>query len=191
MLIRLSAPRGQVATIEQIRAAVRATGMTDDDALLEGLLGGETQRYEDFTGRTMLPVTMEARFPVSARTLRLPVTPIRAITEIVCVDANGAEQLVSQAGATILDGFEDWTVILPGEITLPDTGPQILPLRVRFEAGYASSDEDGESGVPTNARQEVVDRVNILMMMQWRYDRDEALPDERMRAFMGNRRIFR
>lgn len=192
MLIRTSVPTGEVATIDQLRAEVRAQDMTDDDALLADILAAQTRRYEDFTGRTMLPVAMEARFDGGCGILRLPACPIRDITGIVCLDADGNEVALTDSDQwVILDGDADWTVLMMTDAGLPDSGDQLQPLRVRFIAGHLNSEEAGESGHPARLAPDPADRRHILAMVRWAYDKDEQMPEDLMRKAMGHRRVIR
>jgi uncharacterized phiE125 gp8 family phage protein len=91
MLIRLSTPSGLAAQLEDVKEDLRV-GHDDDDAKIERLIRQETDRYQDFTGRVLLPTDYEWRTDSWREPICLPVYPIREVTEVVYLDGNEAEQ---------------------------------------------------------------------------------------------------
>lgn len=189
MLTRLSAPNGLAIPLEELKQHL-LVNFDDDDDRLENLTRSETRRYEDFTGRIMLPTDFEAGFASWCEPLLIDAAPIRVVTEVVYLDESNVEQALD-AG--------DWystTTESGAEIRFTDTfdspglSDRPYPVTVRFSAGY---DEDGASGSGDDPELDPVenDQRNIMLMVMTIYEWNEAITDETMRHRFGNRRIFR
>lgn len=189
MLIRLSNPSGLAVTLAEVKAALRVSS-DDDDALLQSLVQAETLRYEDFTGRVMLPAEFEYRFDSWRVPLTVPVVPLREVTALAYLDEEGVETLVASSHWYVVKRDDGFDVYLTNGFEVPALSDQPQSVRVRFEAGY---DEPGVSGSGDDPELAPVaqDQINIIRMVQRIYDRDELMPDEEMIRTMGNRRIFR
>jgi phage conserved hypothetical protein, phiE125 gp8 family len=189
MLIRLSNPSGLAVTLAEVKAALRVSS-DDDDALLQSLIQAETLRYEDFTGRVMLPTDFEYRFDIWRIPLQVPVVPLREVAELSYLDEDGAETLVAPSHWYVVKRDDGFDVYLTNGFEVPALSDQPQSVRVRFLAGH---DEPGVSGSGDDPELAPVaqDQINIIRMVQRIYDRDELMPDEEMIRTMGNRRIFR
>lgn len=189
MLIRLSTPAGLAVPLADVKLALRVDH-TDDDNVLERLIQQETRRYEDFTGRILLPTEFEWRTDHWLDPLIVSVAPLREVTEVAYLDDAHAEQVVAGAdwySVKTDDGAEVW---FNDGFSSPSLSSRAQPVRIRFTAGY---DEDGASGSGDDPELAPVDQDQgvITMMVGWLYDRDEAMSDELLRRMAGNRRIFR
>src|SRR5690606_23494984 len=154
------------------------------------LIQAETLRYEDFTGRLMLPGEFEYRFEHWSDPLCIPAVPVRSVADVVYLDESHVEQALDPGDwyeVVTDDGFEIWFTDAFESPTLSD---RQYPVRVRFTAGY---DEPGASGSGDDPELAPVaqDQINIIRMVQSIYDLDELMPDMDMIRTMGNRRIFR
>lgn len=185
MLIRLSTPEGLAAPLEDVKEALRVL-TDDDDQLLTRLIRQETTRYEDFTGRIMLPTELEWRTSGWYYPRILPTWPIREITEVAYLDADHVEQVLNASEWYRADTDEGVEVGYSGAFSSPSLSDRPYPVRVRFIAGY---DEPGTSGAEIESDPQ--DQGVITAMVGWLYDRGEAMSDDLLRRMAGNRRIFR
>ena len=110
-----------------------------------GLIRTASGLCEAFINQVVLSRSFECDLPASGSWERLPVTPVRSITDIASVDANGLTMpLASDAYRVDIDFAGDgWVRLAQG------TGGRI---RVSGTAGMA----DGENGVPEPIRQGVL-----------------------------------
>lgn len=185
MLIRLSTPEGLAAPLEDVKEALRVL-TSDDDALLERLIRQETTRYEDFSGRIMLPTELEWRAEIWAEPICIPAFPIRDVTEVVYLDEDHAEQALDPGDWYQAETAEGAEIRFTDAFASPSLSDRPWPVRVRFEAGY---DEPGTSGATFEPVPQ--DQGVITAMVGWLYDRDEPMSDDLLRRMAGNRRIFR
>jgi uncharacterized phiE125 gp8 family phage protein len=189
MLIRLSTPGGLAAPLDDVKQALRVmTG--DDDQLLKRLIRQETTRYEDFTGRIMVPTELEWRAESWREPVCVPVAPIRTVTAIAYIDDAYAEQTLDLADWYQVETSSGIEVRFTDAFSSPSLSDRPYPVRVRFEAGY---DEPGVSGSGDDPELAPVqqDQGVITAMVGWLYDRDEAMSDDLLRRMAGNRKIFR
>lgn len=190
-LIRLSDPTGLAVSLEDMKAALRIDS-SDDDTLLTSLIKQETRRYEDYTGRLMLPISAEYQTDCWGWGGRLviPYGPVRSVTSVSYLDTDHVEQtLPSSEWFTVSkeDGEEIWWT---DTFSAPSISDRPLAVRVLLNLGY---DEPGVSGSGDDPElfPVVQDQGVITAMVQWRFDRDEAMPDDLLRRMAHNRRIYR
>lgn len=185
MLIRLSTPEGLAAPLEDVKGALRVL-TNDDDQLLTRLIRQETTRYEDFTGRIMLPTDLEWRADSWREPICVPVFPIRDVTAVVYMDDAHAEQTLDPGDWYQVETDSGIELRFTDAFSSPSLSDRPYPVRVLFSAGY---DEPGTSGAEIES--EPQDQGVITAMVGWLYDRDEAMSDDLLRRMAGNRRIFR
>lgn len=139
-----------IVAMSEAQAYVRIeTG--EEEALLAGLIRTASGLCEAFINQVVLSRAFEFDLPASGRWERLPVTPVRSITEVASVDAGGV--------ATPL-GVDAYTVDIDfagdGWVRLAQGGAGRV--RVSGTAGIA----DSENGVPEPIRQGVLRLVAHL-----------------------------
>lgn len=189
MLIRLNQPQGLAVDLDELKARLRID-TADDDSTLEKAIRSETRRYEDFTGRVLLPTSFEWQSEAWNDPICIPVAPVREVISVAYLDEAHAEQSLDPAdwyAVTTELGVEIW---FNDGFVSPALSSRRLPVRIRLSAG---ADEPGTSGSgddPELAADEN-DQRNIMLMVHRLYDRDVAMPDEDLRRYFGNRRIFR
>lgn len=189
MLIRLENPTGTIVGIDELRDALRAPAGTDDDATLLSLLKAQTRRYEDFTGRLLLPVRLEARLPGWTWPLCLPAVPIRAVEEVAYLDTDDAEQVLDPGLWFTVPRATGWEVHFVEDADLPALGRRPDPVRIRFEAGHDDPAVFGSGSA--ELQPDPADRVHVLMLVRRIYDEDAEMEETEMRARMGHRRVLR
>lgn len=189
MLIRLSNPSGLAVPLDQLKLALRVD-TDDDDTRLATLIRAETMRYEDFTGRLMLPIDCDYQFERWTDPLCIPVTPIRFVVSVAYLNASNIETTLDAGDWYEVTSDEGVEIRFTDAFDSPPLSDREYPVRVTFQAGY---DEEGVSGSGDDPELAPVkqDQVNITRMVQRIYDLDEVMKDDEMRWAMGNRRIFR
>jgi len=140
-----------IVTMSEAQAYVRIeTG--EEEAVLAGLIRSASALCEAFLGQVVIARAFTLELPVSGKWERLLTAPVKSITGIEAVNADGAAaMLTSDAFAIDLDSSGDgWVRVLsPGEAR-----------RVRV-SGTAGLAED-ENGVPEPIRQGVLRLVAHL-----------------------------
>lgn len=188
MLFRLTNPTGLAVPLAMAKSALRVD-TDDDDLRLESLIRAETTRYENFTGRILVPVELEYRLNEWRSPVHVPIAPLREVTGIAYLDEDDVEQVIAGDWYEVRldDGFEVW---FPDGYSFPSLSRRPQPVRIRFEAGYDDPGASGSGDDPELAPVEL-DQINIIRMVQRIYDHDELMPDIEMIQTMGSRRIFR
>jgi|GEM_PF-3585756 uncharacterized phiE125 gp8 family phage protein len=189
MLIRLSTPDGLAVPLEDVKADLRVD-FADDDDMLTRDIRSETRRYEDYTGRMMLPADLEYRSERWDDPICIPASPVREVVSVLYLDATHAEQTVDAADWYIRqtdDGAEVWFNDSFGSPTL---STRQFPVRVRFSAGYDDPSTSGSGDDPELAPN-ANDQRNITAMVRAIYDGGEPVKEKALREIASNRRIFR
>lgn len=133
------------APLAELKAYLKVT-LADDDALLDDLLRAATDMAERFTGQIMIDRGVGELMPITGGWQRLSVRPVRALTAVAGVPAEGSEYaLPVEAYALDIDRNGDgWIrVSRPGGATR---------VRVTYRAGVAADD----TGVPEAIRHGVI-----------------------------------
>jgi uncharacterized phiE125 gp8 family phage protein len=132
-----------IITMSEAQAFVRIeTG--EEEALLAGLIRTASALCEAFINQVAVARDFELDVPASSAWVRLPVTPVRAITNVAIVDAAGATPIPSDQYAADIDFNGDgWVRMLSGDATR---------LRVAGRAGMGES----QNGIPEPIRQGVL-----------------------------------
>ena len=140
-----------IVTMSEAQAYVRIeTG--EEEALLAGLIRTASGLCEAFINQVVIARDFEIDLPASGAWERLPITPVRAISDAAAVDGSGtATPLASGSYAIDIDFAGDGWV----RLTQPASGSRV---RVSVRAGMA----DEENGVPEPIRQGVLRLVAHL-----------------------------
>lgn len=132
-----------IITMSEAQAFVRIeTG--EEEALLAGLIRTASGLCEAFINQVAVARDFELDVPATGSWVRLPVTPVRAITAVSIVDG----------GETIAAGPESYSTDIDfnGDGWVRLTSGDAVRLRVTGRAGMAES----ENGIPEPIRQGVL-----------------------------------
>jgi uncharacterized phiE125 gp8 family phage protein len=194
MLTKLGEPEGLVMDIDAVVARLR--GAEEDKDEIETMLKAATARFEQRSGRIMVPTNFEYR-SADWCDLDIPVVPLRSITGVAYLDANNAKQQLDAsdwyydsddrfARLRFVDGFEG-----------PALSDRDLPVTVSLEAGYDDPNASG-SGDDPKLMQNPMDVQAILMLTAHWYQRRSISSDYQIwdlpAAFedlVSERRIYR
>lgn len=106
---------------------------SDEDGLIGGLVAAAAELCEGFTGQALLARGFSETMPASRAWQRLTRTPVRAITSVEALPAEGpAQPLASEAYAIDIDAHGD------GWVRLAEPGA-VRRIRVGYEAGVAGA----------------------------------------------------
>lgn len=162
-LKRIVAPVGLAVTLAEVKTALRIDS-EDHDELLTSLIQAAVEDAEGpdgFTGRALLEQTWDLfldAFPTGD--IEIPLPPLIEVEGVFYSDSAGAETEFSAASYSY-DGSVD-----PGRISLTVNGSWPTPavvsnaVRVRFRAGYLSSDSPPLDAVPENIKQGLI--LNVM-----------------------------
>lgn len=140
-----------IVTMSEAQAFVRIeTG--EEEALLAGLIRTASALCEAFLNQVVIARDFSIDVPASGSWLRVPVTPVRAMTAVAAVDLTGVETPIDVGGYTFDIDFagDGWV-----RVGSPIDGSRV---RVSGRAGMAES----ENGVPEPIRQGVLRLVAHL-----------------------------
>ena len=138
--VAASAPVAVVA-LNEIKAEARIS-TSAEDALAAGLVRSATDLCERFTGTLLIARAVEEMVPAGTAWTRLGAAPVRAIENIVAVDAAGTETLLPADSYAI-----DVDAAGEGWVRLCSARSE-RRLKVRYVAGLASD----PNGVPEALR---------------------------------------
>lgn len=144
-----------IVTMAEAQAFLRIdTG--EEEALLAGLIRTASGLCEAFVNQVVIARDFEVDVPASGCWERLPVTPVRSITEVAAIDGSGvATSMPPSAYSVDIDSSSDgWVRLLQA-----NGATRVL---VSGTAGIAA----GENGVPEPIRQGVLRLVAHLFTMR-------------------------
>jgi len=144
-------PALPIVSLSEAQAYLRIeTG--EEEALVAGLIRSASGLCEAFINQVVIARVFQCDVPASGVWERLPVTPVRSISEVDAVGSSGtATPLASDAYAIDIDSTGDgWVRILQAN--------SLTRVRVTGSAGIA----DDENGVPEAIRQGVLRLVAHL-----------------------------
>lgn len=131
--------------LAELKAFLRIS-VSEEDALLAGLLRAAADLCEAFTGRALIDRAVEEMVTASTAPIRLGAGPVRTIEDVAAIDeAGAATDLVSDAYATEIDAGGEGRVWLRA----PTDAKR---LRVVYRAGMAAD----WNGVPEMLRHGIV-----------------------------------
>lgn len=151
-----------IVTMSEAQAYVRIeTG--EEEALLAGLIRTASGLCEAFINQVVISRPFQCDLPASGAWERLPVTPVRAITDVATIDADGAETPIAADGYRIdIDYSGDgWVRLMRG----------CAPTRLRVSGTVGMA--DSENDVPEPIRQGVLRLVAHLYTAR---DGDDSEP---------------
>lgn len=144
-----------IVTMSEAQAYVRIeTG--EEEAVLAGLIRTASALCEAFLNQVVIARDFAIDMPTTAAWTRLPLTPVRSISEVDQIDASGGSILLSnrEYGIDIDASGDGWVRVLA-------TGGTSR-IRVSGAAGMA----DDENGVPEPIRQGVLRLVAHLFTVR-------------------------
>lgn len=188
MLNRVSTPAGLAVYLDDLKLALRIHH-SDDDATLAALVRGETKRYEDFTGRIMLPAEFEMKLACWPDEIRFLVAPVAAIASVKYLDEADADQTVDPGLYEFVPSEAFARLRFTDAFTGPTLSERQEPVTIRFTAGYQDLNSP-QSGWPAYCESDELDRRNIVLLVGRRFDQGKPMPESEMRSIMGNRRLF-
>ena len=131
--------------LAELKAYLRIS-VSDEDALLAGLVRAAAELCEAFTGRALIDRAVEELMPASSARSRLGAGPVRAIESVATIDDTGdATLLDAGAYATEIDAAGE------GWVRLHQTD-EARRLRVAYRIGMA----DDWNGVPEMLRHGII-----------------------------------
>ncbi len=151
MPVLVITPAKALVSLDDAKAHVRADD--GEDALLQGYIDaacGWIDGPYGWLGRSIGEQTLELRTNVFASCDRLPYGPVKTISSVKYVDAQGVEQTVDPAAYDVTGGG---LYLRPGH-SWPAHRGDAEGVRIRYEAG--------EEHVPPQVRQAV-----LLLVGQW------------------------
>ena len=108
----------------------------DDDTLIEGLIAAAQSAAEAYTGRTIVPSTLEFSFDEGDKRYVVPTAPVIAISDVELMDPEGVKEALPSA-----DSY--WVLLRDSGAVLTLAGGMrgCRTLVLTCEAGYATPDE--------------------------------------------------
>jgi uncharacterized phiE125 gp8 family phage protein len=150
--------------LDELKAFLRIS-VSDEDALLAGLVRAAADICEAFTGRALIERTVEEMVAASTIHTPLTATPVRAIESVAAVDEAGeATSLDAEAFATEINAAGEGWVRLR-------TATEARRLRVTYRTGMA----DDWNGIPEMLRHGIV-RLAAQYYLRRGEARDAGMP---------------
>lgn len=158
----ITSPTAEPITLTQAKAHLRVVD-SDDDAIITALIKAARMSVENWTGRALVDQTWDLvldGFPgsISATTsfvstttnmaIQIPKPPLIDITQIAYDDSAGDEQIMSVADYYTDNASQPGWLLPNGITSWPTTIDAVNCVRIRFRAGYLSTDSPPVTDVP-------------------------------------------
>lgn len=142
MTTRLISPPGaEPVTVSEAKANLRVTH-TDDDDLITRIIGEARDFIERRIQKKLMSQTWELvldNFGTGTE-IKLPVVPVQSITSVKYDDSAGVEQTVTPEDYYLDNANVDEAWLFPVAAWPADLLAAVNTVRIRYVAGYASSD---------------------------------------------------
>jgi uncharacterized phiE125 gp8 family phage protein len=139
----ITPPPVEPVTADEVRTFARVD-FDDDDATLDTLIAA-ARVVEQQTGRQLVIATFDSyrdEFPDCARGIRLPISPLHAVTSVNYVDPETETETILAADQHEVDTISQPGWVMPKDGRWPGTMQTINAVRVRFVAGYEPSEDE-------------------------------------------------
>lgn len=200
MLVKLTAPIGEAVSVERAKERLRIDG-TADDADLARVIEAATAAVEKQTGLTLRATDFELGLDSwhdwPRGCIQLPAAPVRAVTEVVYLDADLVEQTVDAADYFWERTPEGAIVDFVEGFSRPPLGDRPHAVKVRFSAGFDAPDASGSGDDPELAFPATAEMAVLFLVGHWHQMRESVAPGEQFpvpQAFeylAGQLRIYR
>jgi uncharacterized phiE125 gp8 family phage protein len=131
--------------LAEVKALLRLS-VSDEDALLAGLVRAAAGTCEEFTGRALIERSIAETLAAASAWTPLGASPVKAITGVETLDADGdASPLAAEAYAVDIDAAGDGWVRLAAPV-------EAKRMRVSYRAGMAAE----PNGLPETLRHGIV-----------------------------------
>jgi uncharacterized phiE125 gp8 family phage protein len=130
-------PTAEPITLEEAKRHLRVV-FADEDAEIAGFITAARMMLEQRINRVLMPQTIETS--VYPHGLFFPVLPARSVVNISYVDNAGATVPLDSA-FYVTDFYQEPPLLLPAYGISWPAAQAGSPLRIRYEAGYASAED--------------------------------------------------
>lgn len=131
--------------LAEVKAQLRLS-VSDEDALLAGIVRAAADACEAFTGRALIERALAETLPSATAWTRLGATPVRSILGVETLDAEGeASALAAEAYGVDIDAAGDGWVRLTAPV-------EAKRMRISYRAGMAAD----PNGLPEAIRHGIV-----------------------------------
>lgn len=148
-----AAPSNLPVLLGEVKNYIRVNDdVTEDDALIVGLMQSATKLAESYLNRHLITQTLDLTldcFPSSDYgVIYLPKAPVQSITSITYVDDNGATQTWGASNYLLDSKQEPARLTTAYNISYPSIREQLNSVTIRHVVGYGANPSD----VPENIR---------------------------------------
>jgi len=155
----ITPPATEPLTLAQAKAHLRVVD-SDDDTYITALVIAARQNAENWMGRALIDQTWDLvldGFPTASASvsssvvdmaIQIPKPPLIEVTQVAYDNSNGDEVLMNPNDFYADTASEPGWLVLSGLTTWPTTIDAINSVRVRFRAGYLSTDSPPVNKVP-------------------------------------------
>lgn len=148
---------------------------SDDDFLIQTMVGSACEMVEQLTGRALLEQTWELSLDSFPTYFELTRIPLQEITSIKYTDSAGVVQTMQSTDYTVSDDDFDFAKVYPAYgTTWPSSRGDVGNVKVRFVSGYADAASIPESlrswmklsvgAQYENREAEVIERGSVLTL---------------------------
>lgn len=162
-LVLVTPPAEEPVSLDEAKAHLRVDHDTDDD-LITALIAAARQFAETFTRRAFVTQTWRLELDAFPAEIRLPRSPIQAVTSVQYVDEAGSTQTLGSS-LYVLDKATEPARLIPAyDQSWPAARNFTAALKVTYTAGYGDA-----AAVPQAIKQAL-----LLLIGHW-YERREAV----------------
>ena len=167
----ISPPAAMAVTLDEAKAHLRVSG-TDQDTLITAYTQAAINNVEGWLGRALIDQTWDLyldAFPSNADLeIEIPKPPLIEVLQIAYDDSAGNEQFVDVNNYYVDTVSQPGWIVPQGNLLWPTPIDAINSVRVRFRAGYLSTDSPPVNAVPEDIKAGI--KLTIGNMYEYRED---------------------
>ena len=169
MAVKLISPPATLAlTVVEAKKHLRIE-TSDQDSEVQAYTMAAIANVENWLGRALIDQTWELyldKFPTgSDLEIEIPKPPLIEVLQVAYDDSNGDEQIIASGSYYVDTVTQPGWVIPQGSLLWPTPIDAINSVRVRFRAGYLSTDSPPVAAVP----EDIKAAIKLTLGNLWEY----------------------
>ena len=134
---------GEPVTLNDVEGQCRIVDLSAEASTIELMISAVREKAEIITCRALIAKTEVLtlnNFPANRAAIKLIKPPLKSVTSVVYIDANGVEQTLSSSLYRVITNVEPGYIVPVHGQSWPVTLPELAVITITYECGYLIGD---------------------------------------------------